>query len=403
MNDDELRAGLRSLAEPAERSPIPEVGVIQRRARRHARRSAAAGAVVLAILAVVAAVAVPRVLRSPWHVTPVTGPSRTGWIPAARLPAPDAGPASAPYFLLLAGTWRVEVTISRTDLKDKLAPALRTFAVVSPPGRGMAFTGIAAAADDRTFLLVGTSSKPSHTATSYFELRLRPDGTPYPLTRLAISPPLPPTGGTGGIALTPDGSRLAIAARVGAKTIVEVVDLATGSVRSWSARGDARSLSWITDGRLAVLWQPTGRTGLTIRVLSTNGPGPDLLGASRLLVAPSAGIGQFHHLAAGQIVATTGKIFALMSRPASPTSGPGQQTAIAAFSAATGAPRGIVNQYPQTGPGSYCGVLWADRSGRQLVSSCGGLAGLSVGSTFTRLGPRGFSLWGVYNDIPMAW
>ncbi len=406
MNDDELRAGLRSLAEPAGRSQVPEVGVIQRRARRLARRSAAASVAVVAVLAIVAAVAVPRLLRSPGQVTPVTrGPGHTGWILPGPLPGPDAGPASALYLVALVpakpGT---PVTISRTDLRNKLAPALQQGPTVAPPVRGMTFTGITAAADDRTFLLTGTTSAAGRTTASYFELRLRPDGTPYPLTRLAISPTLPPSGGTGGIALTPDGSRLAIAARAGAEATVEVVNLATGSVHSWSAPGDARSLSWITDGRLAVLWQPAGHTRLAIRVLDTSRTGPDLLGASRLLVAPSARNGRFHRLAAGQITATAGRVFALMSRPAAPASGPGQQTGIAAFSAATGAPLGIVNQYPrQAGVGFYCGVLWADRSGLRLISSCGGSAGRTVGSRFTELGPRGHSLWGIYGGISIAW
>ncbi|MHB1594488.1 MAG: hypothetical protein ACYCO9_14960 [Streptosporangiaceae bacterium] len=405
MNDDELRAGLRTLAEPAGRSQVPEVGVIQRRARRLARRSAAVSAAMVAVLAVVAAVAVPRLMRSPGQVTPVTrGPGHTGWVPPGPLPGPDAGPASAPYFLLLAGASPLEVTVSRTNLKDELAPALRMFAVVSPPGRGTTFTGITAAADDRTFLLTGTTSAAGRTAASYFELRLRPDGTPYPLTRLAISPPLPPDGSRADIALSPDGSTLAIDARTGTTATVEVVDLATGTVHAWSAPGSADSLSWITQRKLALLWRPAGRSGLTIRVLDTSSTGSGLLVASRLLVPASAQVGRFHRLAAGQITATAGRVFALMSRPVSPTSGPGHQTGIAAFSAATGAPLGMVNQYPQqAGVGFYCGVLWADRSGLRLISSCGGSAGLTVGSTFTELGPRGHSLWGIYNGISIAW
>lgn len=204
--------------------------------------------------------------------------------------------------------------------------------------------------DDRTFVLVGTSSLPGHTSTSYFELRLRPDGRPYPLIRLAISAPLPPSGATGDIALTASGSRLAI------------------------------------------------------RVLDTSAAGSDLLGASRKLVGASPHAGLFHQLAAGQITATTRYVFALVSRPLA-GGGPGNQVGIAAFSASTGAPSGVVNQFPQTGMGSYCGVLWTDRSGQRLVTSCGASAGLTSGHRFTEIGPRprGFSLWSIYKNVPIAW
>ncbi|MHB1432986.1 MAG: hypothetical protein ACYCVZ_12820 [Streptosporangiaceae bacterium] len=401
MNDDELRAGLRSLAEPADRSQVPEVGVIQRRARRLARRSAAVSAAVVAVLAIIAAVAVPRVLRSAGPATPVAGGSRTGWIAPESAPAPDAGPARAPFLVGLSGQYQVgysrsELVIERVSMAK--GPEFPAVAAIYPPGRSMTFSAVAAAGDGRTFVVVGTPSTPGHSGTSYFELRLRRNGKPAPLIRLAIKPPLPPIGAIGDISLSPNGSKLAIAARPGT---VEVVNLATGSVRLWSAPGRAGSVSWVDGRNLAVLWQAPGSSGPSIRVLDTTRSGSDLIGSSGQLAPSSARVGQFRGIIAGQILASGSAVYALTSRPLRAWTT--IEVAVVAFPVRGGRPR-ILSRSAQTGMGSYCGALWVDRSGRQVITSCGAHAGLTVGSKFISIGDSpGTSPWSGYKGVWFAW
>jgi hypothetical protein len=90
------------------------------------------------------------------------------------------------------------------------------------------------------------------------------------------------------VALTPDGTRLAVAIQTGGRDgKVEVITLATGAVRTWTTTrgGDGlpENLSWDAAGRrLAFFWSgATAADGLWL--LDTSAPGAGLLSGQRLL------------------------------------------------------------------------------------------------------------------------
>ena len=114
-----------------------------------------------------------------------------------------------------------------------------------------------------------------------------PAGRSAGLRPLAI-PPLPTREAADAIALTPDGTRLAVAIQIGGQDgKVEVITLATGAVRTWTTTrgGDGRpeNLSWDAAGRrLAFFWSgATSAAGLWL--LDTSAPGAGLLSGQRLL------------------------------------------------------------------------------------------------------------------------
>ena len=162
----------------------------------------------------------------------------------------------------------------------------------SPPA-GQTVLAVTAAAGDQTFMLdtqpfVGTNSNANQNfePRTFRELHLSPSGTIMSVSTPSVSVPRGQL--MTGFALSPDGSRLAIAVqpdnnkREPDLTEVKVITLATGATQTWTANGtigigpdDARSLSWTGDGRtLAFTWAAAGpgvHTGLWLLDLATGG------------------------------------------------------------------------------------------------------------------------------------
>jgi hypothetical protein len=153
-----------------------------------------------------------------------------------------------------------------------------------------------AAANDRTFIVMGNPVWSPRPVTVFYLLRVAPDGTSARLTPVPMPPfAIPPVG----IAISPDGTELAIAL-AGSPATVRIYSIATGKVlRSWSAtvpgavavepaavaQGSqftaARVLRWSSDGRqLAFAWNSSA-----IRVLNVSAPDGNLITSSRLLAA----------------------------------------------------------------------------------------------------------------------
>jgi hypothetical protein len=189
------------------------------------------------------------------------------------------------------------------------------------------FSGVTAAADDRTFVvdtragLLDDEGSPLQPRTFYL-LRIAPGSAhPAKLTRL----PIPAITYVNAIALSPDASKLAVASQPGwdvsthARVYLRVYSVATGAVlRSWTAkdgsavfggpayggpdrndvlfwRSDGRALSFTSTWRVGVpkpvngsAVQPTAaqarniRTYATVRTLELAGAGTDLIADSRL-------------------------------------------------------------------------------------------------------------------------
>jgi hypothetical protein len=156
-----------------------------------------------------------------------------------------------------------------------------------------------AAADDRTFIVVGDRlfGPPGEGRAVFYLLRIDPGArTRTMLTRVSIAPQRNPTG----VAISPDGTKLAVA-EAGSPATVRIYSIATGqllrtwsatvpgavAVESWAASGGssqftaARVLRWSSDGKqLAFAWNSTA-----IRVLDASAPDGNLITSSSLLAA----------------------------------------------------------------------------------------------------------------------
>ncbi len=304
----------------------------------------------------------------PWPAAP--GAWTHGvWRPAGPLPAADASPAVAPYIVLLVP--------GRGTVQVRNVYTFKTIATVQPP-RGQFFAGIAAAGDDRTFVLqaeVGGRTQQSPmpvnpTAAAFDELRLAPDGRPESLGLLGT---VPARDALSGFAISQDASMLAYSTGSG----FEAVSLATGRGRSWPAvdAGNVAplSLSWAGDRTLAFEWA-TGDNphppGIGIRALDVTAPGT-LLQASRLVVR----YGQY--CAAGNAACQDGQLITpdgfkvLVTRVVA--RGQDYTDSVLEYSARTGQSlAAVVPEVNTPYAGPPCVPLWTDPSGEQVMSYCGG-------------------------------
>jgi hypothetical protein len=380
MRDDDLRAQLADWVRPVVGRPAPDVQAVRRRARRHGlRRAALAVGATAVVIAVVAAVvlASPRGPGRPaagptvgslggsaaWSAAPGTWYPGV-WRPAGALPAADAGPDVAPYFVAIGTGGSASVTDAFTG---------RVTGTALAPGRGAVFTGVAAAGDDRTFVLAARVSG----AVGFYELRLRSDGRVSSLSRLFTLPVRAvPT-----FAVSPDARLLAYTTRTG----IETVSLATRMGRSWTAVGaQAYGLSWAGDSTVAFEWNTPASAapdsplpaGAGVRLLDIAAAGP-LIKASRLLIAscPSKTV-----CVGGPLITPDGsKVFVT-----SIALGRAITTAVEEYSARTGRELATVTPPVTTSGGTHvCTVLWTDPSGQQLAAVCGQV-GVIDGTRFSK-------------------
>jgi len=401
VSDEDLRLRLAAWARPLESAPPPPVEVIRGRARRRVARIAVTGTSVVVMAAIAVAVVMPA-LRGGSGPGPRPVAGQTGWRPPERLPGPDAGPASAPYFVMFDLSSDPPVPVLYTVSARQPTP--RRIGAIRLPGHGMTPTDVVAAADDRSFLLTANVFRHGSLISRYYELRLSRDGRPTRLIPLRIGVLARSAGGIGTTALSPDGTELAIAAQAGSDAMIAVVTLASGRVRIWVEPGRAQALgplSWVGGRLLAFGWRSRGARGPQIRVLDPAAVGDRLIASSGQLIASAVRFGRFTGLANAPITATSTAVFALMSAPLRPPYGPGSQMAVVQFSARTGRPERVITQSAQNGMGSFCGVLWADRSGRQVVTSCGYRLGSSSNGRF-RLW-SGHSFWLSLKYVPFGW
>jgi hypothetical protein len=358
MQDEELREQFSEWARPLRAAVPPEVSVIRRRARRRTARVAAACLTAAAFLAAAGSLASREIGE---RQVPSTS-ARLG-----QLPAPDAGAGAAPFYVAVssdgssAGVWDAA---SGKQLAAIAAPS-------EPSGHGgrypTMFTGIAAAGDDRTFVLAAVADTNGEQAFPVwlFEIRLTPGGSPGPLQ--ALSFPHQQEGTVGhwyqdiaSIALTADGTKLAIATTRGAGDAngppsIEVITLATGATRTWtSTLPSIGSLSWAGNTTLAFACGG-------VCLLDTTKPG-DELSQSRLVIPWSTQYEGLQGLQWPMITPDGSAIYAAMEN------GPGY-LALVEFSARTGRPLRVVIPPQDTG-GAFCGALWSDPSGRHLTAAC---------------------------------
>ena len=167
-------------------------------------------------------------------------------------------------------------------------------------------TFVTAAADDRSFIIgVQGGQAPTKTGLDLrlYRFAISAAGKPGHLTELAPAPMRNET--TEGIALSPDGKLLAVslmrdspADAVGA---IQVLDLATGATRTWTAPARSAYIpgppSWADGSRvIAFTWLRSTQSGLMsaprgIRLLDTAAPGGNLVAGTVIVPSGMAAAG----------------------------------------------------------------------------------------------------------------
>ena len=290
------------------------------------------------------------------------------------------------------------------------------------------FAGVTGAADDRTFVLDAQRQVMGPTVRwpeqpRFYLLRLSASGAKESLTRLAM-PALPKGTAVTGLALSPDGSKLAVAVDSGLNgqpglQEIGVYTLATGAFRTWSTNGStdpedpggftgsgvdgSQTISWAADSRtLAFDWGNRSLVG--VRLLDTTASGDNLIADSRLAVilgppgphsvSPAKAKDHVSQCVTDSIISLDGSAIVcgytttmMLSRNTYDTT-----TGFIRYSTRTGKPARVfgVFQFRGQAPGDIS-LYWTDPAGKTLIGGIltprGIRVGVISGKTFTPL-PR---------------
>jgi hypothetical protein len=268
-------------------------------ARWLAPAAAAAAVVVVALIAtnLAGALRAGSGTTGPNPAAPASGPSAASYVAAGEVP---------PYYLSVTSSGSPNFVASYAVVRSTATGKI--LATIKPSVPHGTILAVAAAADDRTFVLDeqtwltpnGRVNDQTQLPRSFYLLRLNSAGHPVSITRLPMTAAKLVTG----FALSPDGGKLAIAVQpqTGKDNNlqeVRVYTLATGAEKTWSANGtigeagdDPGAVSWAADGHtLAFDFYTAQESGVWL--LNTDRAGGNLLGSdSRLAVllsrAPAA-------------------------------------------------------------------------------------------------------------------
>jgi hypothetical protein len=366
--EDELRSALRGLERgaPAAEQVLRHVTERARRStagpgRRPGRRLIAGAAAAAAVTGIVVA------------VTQVTPPSRVA-PPTAR----ETLQSLPPYYLALVNSPYYAV------VRDTVTG--RTLATVRPPKGYDSFDWLSGAEDDQTFVLGAQSAGADEEtqAETFYEARFNPASDKVTLTRLTL-PALPVIDDMTALALSPDGTRLAVASYNPPQ--ITVYALPSGTAKTWTApsgtdrgalnAGPTDDLSWSSTGMLAYSWNTN-----SVYLLNTNTRAGLLLPDSRpVLCLPWSVSGATRALYAGYltpdgttIIAPVGPSVPVGQDPPScrtpsgpqPTAGAGPP-ALEGFSLRTGQAISIISTRLPHGITLDSTIWWTNSSGRVLV------------------------------------
>ncbi len=280
---------------------------------------------------------------------------------------------------------------------------------LAPPGPHTFFAWEAAAGDGRTFVL-GTSSLPrgpwdvtAPRPVKFYGLVLGRSGHPGHLARL----PIPTETGVTGLALSPDGSKLAVSllpahGQVG--SMIKVFSLATGARREWVWPGPGTlgqiampvasgGLRWEADNR-TLMFELTTRTkdGWPGQLyLLDTALGGSLPAASRRIPLPSADLGWQHTNVKHRIIGLpfiTGdgtKLVAPFYHEKAPPRVFG--FTITDFSVRTGKPIQVLYKRRTGTEAASTAVYWVDAHGTAMIAVRGPVFGVQTPTTFTPLPP----------------
>jgi hypothetical protein len=382
--EDRLRIAIRETGEEIGPQSVPPLRLREtgRRgpSRTMARRRWRAWlAPVAAAASVAAVVAVSLAISATFHgQAPGSRPATAQGPQGAPLGRPAALHDVPPYFVEL--TDLVQIQARQAVVRSTISG--HALATVTPPRPYNVFTWVSAAANDRTFVLAAqhwwkiargnagmrAEERDNTTPTVFFRLSFDPASRAVRLTQLAV-PVKPQSAQLAGMAVSPDGTRLALDLRKS----ISVVTLAAGTVRQWTWPGSGwignwkpygQIFSWTADGKTLEFQQWGGKLDDTahVRLLDTTAPGHSLKLARNVLTFPNKpGVPTFGALNAlltpdGTRIVTATVVYT--RRPP----GPGE---ITEYSVRTGKPVLSEDRFAPL-PG-WQNVLWAGPRGKALV------------------------------------
>ena len=280
------------------------------------------------------------------------------------------------------------------------------------------FVGVTGAADDRTFVLDAQRQVIGPTVKwlgqpAFYLLRLSASGAEQSFTRLTV-PALPKGTAVTGLALSPDGSKLAVEADSGnfgqpGLLEIRVYTLATGAFRAWAAHGSddpvdpggftgsgvdgSQTVSWAADSRtLAFDW--ANRSSIGVRLLDTTASGDNLITDSRLAVLetdftsqsggqsgpPSLSKDNISQCVTDGIISSDGS--AIVCGYTTNIDGRETTTGFIRYSTTTGKPTAVlgVSQFKGQAPGDIS-LYWVNSTGKILIGGILTPSGIRVGVT----------------------
>jgi hypothetical protein len=392
-SEDRVRQALREAAEDISWTEVPPLRLPERAAR--GRRGWPPWLTPLA-----AAAAVAAVLAATLTLTggpDQSSPHRTGQ---------DALLASAPrYYIVLpylSANWRPDRVKQAGPRKAQIRATAtgRVVATISPP-LDSTFTMVATASGVGRYVLAAQRTAVQIEGNSanlrqvgpirFYQLRISSSGQVSALSSLPV-PALPADADVSGLALTPDGRKLAVAIRTGGPRPgpeIQVDTLATGAQRVWtwpgapleieSTRASGPALSWAADDRtLAFASLGLSNARYRVRLLDTTTPGSSLA-ASRpalsLNLADRSNNRRFSHgravinaTAWGALLTPDGSkiVVATVTQSMHPAT---SQFAFTEFSARTGKVVAVLGRWQLTRrwPDGGQSVLWTNADGSTLL------------------------------------
>ena len=413
--EDRLRAELEAESELIEPGSIPALRLPAQgprplsRWRRRVPRRWPAWITALAAAAAVTAVifAIAYAVSRPGPKPPAPGGVSYSGIPSYYAYAVQGSTFSR----TVHGTQYGDGVIARY-VKIRATANGKVVATVSPPAPYNAFESFTGAASDRTFVFAAqryTYDKTGNerykqdqkTPLKFMILRITPSGRrrlsalPLPETLTAAQNPT--------LALSPDGTKLAVAYGGSGKTaVVQVITLATSQMRQWVSPPPAATPvltglgAWTSDGRVLAVGQmfidPSGviRSGPTqMRLLDTAAPGTNLAASKLVTLRGARGFSSFITPDGTKLIGGYGGIPA---RPGRTT----ESGALGVYSVRTGALLRVAARWQLHGRGVLPSkarqmVAWSNLSGSRLI----------VETPHGRLGEVGFLTGDKFTPLPL--
>jgi hypothetical protein len=411
VSGDEVRTATRAAAEVITPGDVPPLRLNESPARRRAtRRTRMTWFAPLAAAAAVVVLVVGSATAGSWF-------GRSGHSPTvAPATAATGSYAGVPAYYVALGN--PSLAMVRATATGKTLARITTH---------VPFVGVTGAADDRTFVIDAQRQVMGPVVLwpdqpAFYLLKLTASGAEASYKRLAI-PPLPKGFAVTGLALSPDGSKLAVAMDTDPNNGLGVLEiriytLATGAVRTWSMKesGDSEdsggftgsgtdgseSISWTTDGRtLAFDWR--NRYTIGVRLLNTTASGDNLSADSRLAVTVmnlSSGRPPAFQCETDAIISGNGAaiLCGYTSTVTHSSTSYTTTTQYVQFSTATGKQTGLLSASPFQGRANdSISLFWVNSTGTAAVGDAltpaGSQVGIINGQHFTPLpGVKGLTI-----------